>query len=476
MSLSAPTQVYYNLDVANEQIGGLGVPPAKLSFTEVRSSNLLDTPSDYFMSIVRFSVDTAGSLPIFIPQIDTTQVGPGAPNTLWPNLTTYKITLSYEDAAGPNPVSLTTQTEPVIYIPHRSDLGVLQNQILRPPPFVPLNPAVIFGPGAMTLESATSEYYWVQSWGQWIAMLNETLARCYANLRAAVSAAVPLYVFPLDYDIDNPPFFRWDDSTCKMSFVSPYFLFNQGGTAVGTYVASPPYNFPDAYDAKTTAYNAQSPALVSNAKMNLFFNAPLHILFSSFEWVFNSYTSNIGEAFMMRVYNKMGANFERALPAYVPPVGPPMPAPSTGIPGPKQSWDALVMEQEYGTGPTMCPVARIVFLASLIPVLPSNIGVPRIFSGSVAVQAQQNNNISNEITDLIVNLVRGDEYLPNIIYEPTAEYRLLDLQGNTPAQAIQIKVQWVDIYGYYHDFYLQNGCGANLKIMFRKKAFNNISS
>lgn len=463
MSLSAPTQVYYNLDVANEQISGPGTPPAKLSFTEVRSSNLLDTPSDYFMSIVRFSVDTAGSLPIFIPQIDTTQVGPGAPNTQYPNLTTYKMTLSYEDATGPNPVTLITQTEPVIYIPHRSNLGVLQNQDLRPPAFVPANPLLIFGPGAMTLESATSAYYWVQSWGQWISMLNETLARCYANLRAAIALAVPAYVFPPDFDENNPPFFRWDDTTCKATFLAPYSLFNQGGTAPGTYVAAPPFNFPDAYDATTTAYNAQSPALVSNAKANLFFNPSLHILFSSFEWIFNSYTSAIGEMFLLRVYSKMGVNWTAA-DAVV------------GKPSPKQTWAGLEMEQEYGTGPTMCPVARVVFLASLIPVLPSNIGVPRIFSGNIAVQAQQNNNISNEITDLIVNLVRGDEYLPNIIYEPTAEYRLLDLQGNTPASAIQIKVQWVDIYGFYHDFYLQNGCGANLKIMFRKKAFNNISS
>ena len=458
MSLSSPTHVYYNVDVANEQVGDLGVPPNKLSFTEVRSSNLLDNPNDYFMSIVRFSVDTAGALPIFIPQIDTQQVGPGAPGTLWPNKTIYNITLSFSDAIATTPI---IQTEPVIYIPHRSNLAETQNVRLRPPPFVPANPAVIFGPGAMTLEQATSEYYWVQSWGQWIAMLNETLARCYKKLRDAVVAAG--FTPGADFDVDNPPFFEWSDD-CKASFVCPTSLFNQGGTASpGTFVASPPYNFPDAYDATTTAYNAQSPALVSNAKINLFFNAPLHILFSSFEWIFNSYFPINGEAFMMRVYNKMGTN---ALQANA----------DAWVPAPKQSWNALVMKQEFGTGPIMCPIARVVFLASLIPVLPSNIGVPRIFSNSVAFQAQQNNNISNEITDLIVNLIRGDEYQPNILYLPQAEYRLLDLQSNTPAQAIQIQVQWVDIYGYYHDFYLQNGCGANLKILFRKKAFNNISS
>lgn len=447
MALSSPTQVYYNLDVANEQVGDLGVPPNKLSFTQVRSSNLLDNPNDYFMSIVRFSLDTAGSLPIFIPQINTQQ----ANSVNYPNETIYKITLSYEDpTAG---VSLITQSETLYYIPHRSDLGVSQNQRLRPP---------VFNGQPLTLEQATSEYFWCQSWGQWISMINVCLASCYANLRANLAATYPAYTIPADFDIDNPPFFKWDDATCKASFVSPYSLFNQGGTATGAFAPLPPFNFPDAYDSQTPAYNAQSPALVSNAKVNLFFNAPLHILFSSFEWVFNSYFPTNGEAFMMRVYSKMGDNW--------------VVKDSSGRPSPKQSWDALVMEQEYGTGPIMCPIARIVFLASLIPVLPSNIGVPRIFSNSVAFSPQQNNNISNEITDLIVNLVRGDEYLPNVIYEPTAEYRLLDLQSNIPASQIQIQVQWVDIYGYYHDFYLQNGCGANLKIMFRKKAFNNISS
>lgn len=450
MSLSAPTQVYYNLDVANEQIGDGGVPPAKLQFTEVRSSNLLDTPSDYFMSIVRFSLDTAGSLPIFLPSIDTQQ--PNGAN--FPNKTNYLITLALQDASVNAGVPVIANAS-VYYIPHRSNAGVLQNQRLRPPPYT----------GQMTLEQATSEYFWVQSWGQWISMLNAALAECYKTLRDSVNttAGGPAFLTANpEFDVDNPPFLRWDDATCKASFISPYKLFNQGGTAAGTYVAGPPRNFPDAYDASDPAYNAQTPQLLSNAKINLFFNAPLHILFSSFEWVFNSYGSPFGESFMMRVYSKMGENW--------------VVKDASAAPSPKQDWDALVMEQEYGTGPTMCPVARIVFLASLIPVLPSNIGVPRIFSGSVSVQAQQNNNISNEITDLVVNLVRGDEYLPNIIYEPTAEYRLLDLQGNTPSQAIQIQVQWVDVYGYYHDFYLQNGCGAHMKIMFRKKAFNNISS
>ena len=134
------------------------------------------------------------------------------------------------------------------------------------------------------------------------------------------------------------------------------------------------------------------------------------------------------------------------------------------------------MEQLYSSGPTMCPVTSLVFTTSLLPVLPSLIGLPRIFVGAstAAVQSQGNNNIQNQITDLEVPLTRGDEYLPNVLYSPVAEYRLLDLQANAPLQAIQISVFWKDIFGQTHPFYLQNGCGATLKVMFRKKAYNNI--
>jgi hypothetical protein len=117
-----------------------------------------------------------------------------------------------------------------------------------------------------------------------------------------------------------------------------------------------------------------------------------------------------------------------------------------------------------------------------MPIVPQMIGLPKIFTGSFAavgtqaIQSGQNNNLSNEITDIVEPLNRGDEYFPNVLYLPQAEYRLIDLQGNGPVSSIQISVKWKDVYGIYHDFFLQNGCGASMKILFRQKAFNNISS
>ena len=120
MSSAEPTHIYFDLEVVNQSLDDTGLPPSRLSFTQVRSSSILDNPNDYFMSIVRFSLDTAGSLPVIIPQIDLEQTNDPSSNLFtpdFPNKTVYEITLAYLDASG---VTFTS-TKPVIYIPHIYD-------------------------------------------------------------------------------------------------------------------------------------------------------------------------------------------------------------------------------------------------------------------------------------------------------------------------------------------------------------------
>jgi hypothetical protein len=199
----------------------------------------------------------------------------------------------------------------------------------------------------------------------------------------------------------------------------------------------------------------QSPLSSAPAKLELYFNNPLYTLFSSFETILNATyldPSIVGldgdEAnWFIQNYDKYGTNTNTA-------------------------GNVLYMEQPYSTGAIMSPIQSLVFNTSLIPILPQLIGVPRVLRGTTinSTSSGQNDNISNEITDLVVNLVRGDEYFPSVLYLPSAEYRLIDLNGNAPISAIQISVQWKDIYGIYHDFFLQNNCNCSMKIMFRKKS------
>ena len=87
---ATPCHLYYDLEVANQSLSDTSTPPSELTFTEVRASAVLSNPNEYFMSIVRFSVDTAGSLPVFLPQIDLAQPTGGAN---FPNVTVYNISL-----------------------------------------------------------------------------------------------------------------------------------------------------------------------------------------------------------------------------------------------------------------------------------------------------------------------------------------------------------------------------------------------
>ena len=93
MTASLPYHVYLDLDVINNDFSSS--PPPLLKFEETRNAPFLDgSSSDYFCSIVRFSIQTANSLPVFIPQIDTKAADPI-------NTTIYKISFVYKKQVLP---------------------------------------------------------------------------------------------------------------------------------------------------------------------------------------------------------------------------------------------------------------------------------------------------------------------------------------------------------------------------------------
>lgn len=399
--MSQPTQVYYDLDVVNTIQPAFTTAqtsqPNRLTFTEVRSSPILDNPSDYFLSIIRFSLDTAGSMPLFIPQIQLNETGPNAVNS-----TVYYVSVEYKDASGNRAIS----KQRVLYVPQSN---------IYAPPTVPIT----------TLNQATDPYYWCNNIQAFICMINEALKLAYLDIIAQAPTGLPA-----TWVAGNEPYLLWNADSATAILVSQADIFGQDCLSLG------------------------------NAEGFIYFNNPLFVLFSSFQAIHNytfdpaPLTINDGEAnYLLKVFNKKGGagNNYVVLDASA---GPP--------------YNALYMEQPYSTGATLCPIQSLVFTTTLLPVLPQLIGIPRVLSNYNS-SAGQNDNLSNEITDLVVNLVKGTEYFPNVLYLPTAEYRLIDLQSNSPLYGIQISVQWKDVYGIYHDFFLQNGCSCSLKIMFRRK-------
>ena len=96
--------IYLDLGVVNNDNDG-SQAKKNLVFSETRTSNILENPSDYQLSVARFQLDTPNtSLPIFVPLLNT-QGTPHSPNgrpnipgffdpNMNPNLTAYYVTFA----------------------------------------------------------------------------------------------------------------------------------------------------------------------------------------------------------------------------------------------------------------------------------------------------------------------------------------------------------------------------------------------
>lgn len=265
----------------------------------------------------------------------------------------------------------------------------------------------------LTVQDLSSSYYYVSTYQIWIEMLNNTLISCFNGLKLAVTAGGD--TLPTNY----APFIDFD---------------------LGTYTIT--------LNCDVLGYerNLTNP-------IQIFFNTPLMNLYSTLPNICQSYSATNGKNFLITVTNTNNTNI-----LYL------------------QNYNAVQTYQEDSTVSVLNPVSSVVFTTGLLPILPSNISQPKIFgTGSGLFNVGNNANIALQITDITVPVEVGNGYRTSITYNPSAEYRLIDLQGNNPISAVQISCFWVDNYGNRHPLLLNTGCGATLKMLFRRKDYNNIT-
>ena len=83
---SLPNNVYYDANIINNDQSGTK-PPPRLVFQDIRSTSLLTYPELYELSVVRFNLQSAKSLPVWIPNIQLKL-------DYDPNITTYSFTIT----------------------------------------------------------------------------------------------------------------------------------------------------------------------------------------------------------------------------------------------------------------------------------------------------------------------------------------------------------------------------------------------
>ena len=139
------SRLYYDIMLSNLNSTTSASPI--ITFNEIRSNPFVYCPENYFLSIIRFSIDTC-SLPICVPTIQGAQSDP--------NLTIYSVSMTYNGYTVQTYMNFIpqdkTQTTPVA--PSKTSTGL---QIF-------------------------CDYYYVYNYDYVIYLLNNTLETCFNSL------------------------------------------------------------------------------------------------------------------------------------------------------------------------------------------------------------------------------------------------------------------------------------------------------
>mgnify|MGYP003332799847 FL=1 len=202
----------------------------------------------------------------------------------------------------------------------------------------------------------------------------------------------------------------------------------------------------------------------ATANIFLYFNQPLSTLLDSFPYQYPN-VANSSPLYSYILFSPTAGASSVIVGSYS----------STGVFTAR--YTGITVSQDHQTASLMNPVQSIVFSSTLLPVNMENVGAPLILNGTYpnVIQASSNANVFPIVTDFVVPFSATNNYLPDITYTPTGEYRLVDMYGTSPSNQIDIQVYWRDQYGSLHPFYVGSGCSGSLKVMFRRKDYNNVS-
>ena len=222
---TADSHIYYDISIFNNDTSG--DMPVNLKFSEVRSGgSLLDNPSDYLFSIVRFEMDSV-KLPVFIPEALA-----GSLNDL---IYTIVIETIIKDAGG-----------------EITGTNIYKRRVV----FVPTNPNIdIPNPSN---DNFSNEYYFIYNIQRWVDMVNT----CFRTIHALIVSAGEFSGLNI-----LPPFFSYDGNTGKVNlYTSREYVDGYASTLdINLYWNAPMETIFGGFDTvqiskeKSATFDAQSP-------------------------------------------------------------------------------------------------------------------------------------------------------------------------------------------------------------------------
>jgi len=434
--MNDPYHVYMDLDVINNDYVSTSKP--QLRFEETRNTPFLPGDSaDYFCSIVRFSIQTGNTLPVFIPKIET---GDDIRKTV------YSLKLFLRHYASTT--TFYTVTVNVMYNPEDQT---------APLPAKPTNG-----------QDNSSTYYHVYTYQHFVKLVNNALRDAWDDLKLLWKTTAPgdaprsdadwaemMGGDVLTHNDDHStvlPHIDFDVSSCMFQLHLPYRLFHLDKHQ---YTGS------------------------NKAHLSLIMSPRLYELFAGIP-AFYAPHNNVpgywirvdhhrpGNRYDIKLLNPAYTAYLAANPSYNP-NNPPQPDPA---PSKKLTIEMIYIMQEMSSIALWNPVASIVFASSLLPIVPTQTSVPRDVGGQHLISSGNNSNFLPILSDFSIAVGPDNQYRPSVEYNPGAEYRLLDLNSCANLSRLDIIVYWKDRSGALHPFELQPGCAASVKLMFRRKDFD----
>jgi hypothetical protein len=452
-----PDFVYFDIVNTNAKSSNSDLPD--LRFVETRATPIIANTGDYRMSIVRFSIDTP-NLPVLIVQ----------PRPEYIDYTIYELTVNARTrlpTTGANALPYAYQGKSHI-VQWTQDDERVQVPTTAPNKFSALDP-----------------YYWCHSYHWFLDIINNLLYEAHV---AAVDAWLTLkgIALPVDptrfYWIYSAPRFEWDSGlNAPVLYATNYYNLLHYPFAVQNPLKE--------LTQSPTGLNAAPPLF------EIAMNGPLHALFSGFSsrpvkliptgQIPLTPTFTISTEWYGLVISNTNANdlAWRVKTDKTPNATNPGIANSIQIPYLPSNNESFYphytneyldpfygiyfrQASEVACTELWCPIAAIVFTSNLLPIVPNQLSNPIVYNEGVILSQTTDNNFAQIITDLATNEYG---YRCNVLYTPTAEFRRIELTGNTPLTNLDVNVFWRSKFGELIPFRLSSGASASIKFLFERK-------
>jgi hypothetical protein len=214
-------------------------------------------------------------------------------------------------------------------------------------------------------------------------------------------------------------------------------LWMVSGLAAANPSINPPYFY---YDPALQLISIIVPSLFAVGTASIFINESSLQFLEAFEYSFNGYNNTGGNDYYFIFQNQTQFFY----PQY------------TGT----NTSTYYKYTQEYNVLYYWASLRKILVLSNTLPIL--NEVVPSNNNSGVIVGLPI-------ITDFIPQLSTAGDTRSIAIYNPSSQYRLIDLNGQSPISKIDIKLLWQDVQGNSYPIYISAGQEISLKIGFFKK-------